>query len=82
MSRREEGVNQIARHGKWFSIVCVLGAAVISSVGISFADDQSPCRVIGDKVNPRFTALWVADADHVAVRQHVRDPLPQPLALE
>jgi DNA-binding beta-propeller fold protein YncE len=60
-SRREEGVNQIARHGKWLSIVCVLGSALISSVGTSFADDQAPCRVIGDKVNPRFTALWVAD---------------------
>jgi hypothetical protein len=38
-----------------------LGSAVVSSVSTSFADDQSPCRVIGDKVNPRFTALWVAD---------------------
>jgi hypothetical protein len=58
---REEAVNQIARHGKWFSIVCFLGSAAVSSVGTSFADDQAPCRVIGDKVNPRFTALWVAD---------------------
>jgi hypothetical protein len=61
LSRREESVNQIARRGKWFSIVCVLGSAVVSSVSPSFADDQSPCRVIGDKVNPRFAAVWVAD---------------------
>jgi hypothetical protein len=27
----------------------------------SLADDLSPCRVIGDKVNPRFGALWVTD---------------------
>jgi hypothetical protein len=54
-------VNQIARHGKWFSIVCVLGSAIVSSVNTSSADDQAPCRVIGDQVNPRFTALWVAD---------------------
>jgi hypothetical protein len=54
-------VNQIARHGKWLSIVCVLGSAVVSLVNTSFADDQAPCRVIGDKVNPRFTALWVTD---------------------
>jgi hypothetical protein len=54
-------VNQIVRHGKWFSVVCVLGLAVVSSVSTSFADDQAACRVIGDKVNPRFTALWVAD---------------------
>src|SRR5258708_11079187 len=59
--QREEAVNQIARHGKWFSIVCFLGSAVVSSVGTSFADEQAPCRVIGDKVNPRFTALWVTD---------------------
>src|ERR1700720_3431816 len=57
----EEAVNQVARPGKWFSIVCFLGSAVVSSVGTSFADDQAPCRVIADKVNPRFTALWVAD---------------------
>jgi hypothetical protein len=54
-------MNQIARHGKWFSIICALASAVVASVIPSFADDQSPCRVIGDKVNPRFTALWVAD---------------------
>src|SRR6516164_3884358 len=61
LSRREESVNRIARHGKWLSIVCVLGSAVASGVSTSFADDQAPCRVIGDQVNPRFTALWVAD---------------------
>src|SRR6266436_4674555 len=60
-SRMEESVSQIARHSKWFSIVCVLGLALVSSVSTSFADDQSACRVIGDKVNPRFTALWVSD---------------------
>jgi hypothetical protein len=54
-------VNKIARHGKWFSIVCMLGSAAVCSVSPSFADDQSPCRVIGDKVDPRFTALWVTD---------------------
>src|SRR2546430_13039763 len=57
----EESVSQIARHSKWFSIVCILGLALVSSVSTSFADDQSACRVIGDKVNPRFTALWVDD---------------------
>jgi hypothetical protein len=40
---------------------CFLGSAIVPSVGTSFADEQAPCRVIGDKVNPRFTALWVAD---------------------
>jgi len=57
----EESLSQIARHSKWFSIVCILGLALVSSVSTSFADDQSACRVIGDKVNPRFTALWVSD---------------------
>jgi hypothetical protein len=52
---------QIARHGKWFSIVSMLASAILSTVSTSFADDQAPCRVIADKVNPRFTALWVAD---------------------
>ena len=54
-------MNQIAAHGKWLSIVCVLGSAAVSAVVPALADDHSPCRVIGDKVNPRFTALWVAD---------------------
>ena len=54
-------MNQIVRHGKWLFIACVFASAVISSVAPSLADDQSPCRVIGDKVNPRFTAVWVTD---------------------
>ena len=54
-------MDQIARHGKWLSIVCVLGSALVSAVVPTLADDQSPCRVIGDKVNPRLTAVWVAD---------------------
>src|SRR6266446_3392411 len=60
-SRMEESLSQIARHSKWFSIVCILGLALVSSVSTTLADDHSPCRVIGDKVNPRFTALWVTD---------------------
>ena len=54
-------MNQTAAHGKWLSIVCVLGVAAVSAIVPALADDHSPCRVIGDKVNPRFTALWVSD---------------------
>lgn len=54
-------MNQIVRHGKWSSIGCVLLAVVVLSVATSLAADLSPCRVIGDKVNPRFSALWLTD---------------------
>ena len=54
-------MNQITRRGKWLSIICVLGSTFVPSVSTSFADDHSTCRVIADKVNPRFTALWVTD---------------------
>jgi hypothetical protein len=54
-------VNPITHHGKWLSILCVLISAIVSSVATSLADDVPACRVIEDKVNPRFSALWVTD---------------------
>ena len=46
----------------------LIGIVVLAVVSVftfvsanSVADDPAPCRVIGDKANPRFSALWVTD---------------------
>jgi hypothetical protein len=52
-------MNQLGRQRNWLAIVCFLASAPLSPITPSLADDLSPCRIIGDKMNPRFSALWV-----------------------